>query len=362
MSRPSFYAPRWLLSVLVLGLWLISCTPGFDAVSKINTLRILAVEVDKPYAVPGDTVRFSLTAVDALGDSPRGMQVVWIGGCFNPQGDQYFLCFEQLAEQLQSIMGGGGTPPSSEFFKGDFISSEQSGVPRASTFDLVIPDDIVTSRPRPDTGPYYGISYVFFAACAGTLRPTELQSLGGEVPEFPLECIDDNGQKLGSDSFVIGYTQVYAFEDGRLNASPPIDGLTLDGAAMPDGQGDDIVTVPSCPATSEARRTAGCGEDPVADCTKFTLNAIIADVAEDDPGAFGGDGQQLRETIWVTYFSDGGDLAPAIKLVSDATLGYRPDFTTEWTPPDEPGVYSIWAVVRDQRGGSDIVQRFVRVE
>jgi len=360
MSRPRFYAPRWLLSVLVLALWIVSCTPGFDAVSKINTLRVIAVEVDRPYALPGDTVQFSLTAVDALGDSPRGMQVVWIGGCFNPPADQYFLCFEQLARQLQGAMGGG--TPSSEFFKADFISSEQSGEPRASTFDLAIPDDIVSSRPRPDSGPYYGISYVFFAACAGTLRPTELESLGGEVPEFPLECIDDDGEELGADSFIIGYTQVFAFEDGRLNESPPIDGLTLDGTAMPEGQGDDIPTVPVCPASTEARRTAGCGDDPIADCTKLELNAIIADVAEADPGAFGAEGQQLRETVWVSYFADGGDLDPPIKLVSDATLGYRPDFTTEWTPPDEPGLYTIWAVVRDQRGGSDLVRRFVRVE
>lgn len=361
------WIPRCVLPGLVFALWALSCAPGFDAVSKVNTLRVIALEVDIPYALPGETVRFSLTVADALEDSPRPLQAVWIGGCTNPNGDQYFLCFDQLAAQFQALGGGGGdAPPDPSLLKPDVITPERSGEPRTSFFDLTIPDDIVTRRPVPEDeeAARYGIAFVFFAVCAGTLRPTELVSLGGEVPEIPLECVDDAGVVQGPDSFTVGYTQVYVFEDERRNASPPIEALTLDGAAVEDleADADDLPVVARCDVSAEVRRRAGCGEEPVAACTKYELNAVIPDVAEDEPGAVGAEGQQLRETVWVSYLADGGDLDPSLKLVSDASLGFRDDFTTEWTPPATPGVYTIWAVVRDQRGGSDLVRRFVRVE
>ena len=89
---------------------------------------------------------------------------------------------------------------------------------------------------------------------------------------------------------------------------------------------------------------------------------MIGDISELDPGATDIDGNPAREFIWGTYFSDGGDLSPALSLVSDATKGYQADFDTEWIPPAKPGIYSLWAVARDQRGGSSIIRRFVRVE
>jgi hypothetical protein len=357
----------WLRLLLALGLLSLlfgpSCTPGFDPPSKVSTLRILAVTMDRPYALPGDDVTMRMTVHDGLGDpgvTPRALQVLWIAGCVDPEGDQYFLCFEQLAETFAPL-AQGGIPPA-DVFKLEAVTPEQNGAPDALEFTFTLPDDIVSRRPPPQGSPHYGIAYVFFAACAGQLAPTELVSLGGEVPEFPLQCLDEAGNKLGADSFVIGYTQVYAFADGRENLNPPIDAITIDGAAIP-ADADDAPVVEACPVSEQARRETGCASDrPVDDCTKYQLGAMIGNHAEVDADNLDVDGNPLREVVWVSYFIDGGDLDPSLTLVSDATKGYLEDFDTEWTPPETPGLYSIWAVVRDQRGGSEVMRRFVRVE
>jgi hypothetical protein len=90
----------------------------------------------------------------------------------------------------------------------------------------------------------------------------------------------------------------------------------------------------------------------------------VGDVAESDPDAIDADGNALRETVWVNYFSDAGDFARSVALVSDSATGYIANHGSEWTPPDAPSgtVITLWAVVRDQRGGSSVVRRFVRIE
>ncbi|MEM9694735.1 MAG: hypothetical protein AAGA56_19455 [Myxococcota bacterium] len=386
---------RWWLSALLVLLgtmaWSASCTPGFDPVSKINTLRVLSVTIDEPYIVmdlegsPDDEreVTFRMTVVDTgLNDSggSRPLQILWLGGCHNPLGDQFALCFDEIAAGLEGFNAetfnesGAGLGEATELSSGvvvqaDLASSEISrGVPDAIEFTTVLPEDLIRSRERPSSGPYYGISYVFFAACAGTLAPAPLETPGGgQSFDFPLDCLDAEGNSLGSDSFLIGYTQVYAFEDRRDNENPPIDGIAFrfgdegDFFGIAEGM-TDIPTLPACPVDEDARREAGCGANATEDCQTVQFQALIGDVAEFDAAETDLDGNALRETVWVTYFADGGELEPSLSLVSDAVQGYQSEFETEWIPPDVPGVYSIWAVVRDQRGGSNVVQRFVNVE
>lgn len=361
---------RYLLATLVLIMaWAASCSNTFAPASEIRSLRILALTTDKPYANAGDSITLSMTVHDGLEDAddpdagPRALQIMWLAGCYDPEGDLYFLCFAQLAEQLGALAGASSdNPPDTSLLKITTAAPTSSGVPNAHEFTFTLPDDIVTRRPVPEEGPHYGIAYVFFAACAGTLAPAPLDSLGGQAPEFPVQCLDDQGQALGADSFVPGYTQIYAFADERANSNPAISGLLLDGESMSDNI-DEVAVVAACPLSEEERRVAGCGSKATTDgCTAVKLEAEIGDEAENDPDAFGKDGAALRETVWVSYFSDGGDLDPAIALVSDATEGYIDDHSTSWLPPAEPGLYQLWAVARDQRGGSSVIRRFVRVE
>src|SRR5262249_40406118 len=73
---------------------------------------------------------------------------------------------------------------------------------------------------------------------AGKIGPVP-PSGTGKAGSFPFGCFDPDGNQLGPDSFVPGYTQVYAFEDGRVNANPRV--LDLDIA--PGGALDQMAPI-----------------------------------------------------------------------------------------------------------------------
>ncbi|WP_437970313.1 hypothetical protein WMF04_13890 [Sorangium sp. So ce260] len=351
------------------------CVAGFDPPSLVNGLRVFAVVADveaegeaeegspasSSYAYPGARVTFRIHYQDGLGgpeEGSRPVTVYWFGGCENPIGDDYYGCypaFAELAAKLQEWQELREDDPT-------LPMPALNGVPPGlgETYTITISDDILSGREAPATGgSRYGSAYVFFVACTGELQGVEDQGTG-RAGTFPVACFDADGRRLGPDSFVPGYTQVYVFEDGRTNANPTMLGLTLDGDAM----SEDFAAIPNadrCPIDREERREAGCSaEDPFTACRAYTIDAIIPpDVAEDDPDA---KQQALKEIVWVDYFTDLGDLDGGIKLVSDAADGYLGDHAVKWIPPAEPGVATITAVLRDARGGSSVVQRLVRVK
>ena len=371
--RPMPCAPRWrrlVLGSLALGLFALpSCAAGYDSPSKVSSLRFLALTADHPYALPGQEVALRMTVDDGLGapddpaHAPRDLQILWIGGCFDPAADAFYLCFQQLAEELAAL--GQGTPPPAGLVQVGLLPGSRSGEPDAVEYRLTMPDDIVTRRPAPPSGPHYGIAYVFFAACAGKLAPVDLSTYQGYVPDqgisIPLQCLDAAGNAQGADSFAVGYTQIYVFADGRQNANPPIDGMTFDGADMPEGT-TSIPVVPACALTDAERKAKGCGREGLAACQGYDVNALIGDVAELNTGATDVDGSPLREIVWVDYFADRGDFGDELMLVSDAKTGYQATHDTLWYPPAEPGLVSLWTVARDQRGGSSVIRRFVQVQ
>jgi hypothetical protein len=333
------------------------CAASFDPPARVSTLRVLGITADKPYAAPGDEVTFEMTYFDGFededGSGPRPIQITWLGGCFDPPSDQYFACYEQIAEIVRGITPESPPP--------EGLVSQGIGF---NKFTLKLPEDIISRRPPPDYGPHYGIAYVFFAACAGKVQPV-LPDGTGRAPDFPLGCFDDAGNRLGSESFVPGYTQIYAFADGRSNNNPVIQGLTLNGKEIPGSdEFDKIPTVKVCPLSDEERRTPRCDrEADISDCAAYTLEALIdPSVVEVDPDATAEDGGQLTETLWVSYFSDAGDISPGIKLVNDPVSGFNGELAVTFIPPPEPGITTIWAVLRDARGGSHILTRFIRVE
>lgn len=330
------------------------CVAGFDPPSVVRGLRVFAVVADKPYARPGDTVNFTIHYQDAASDPDEGSRpitIFWLGACENPVGDDYYGCyaqFEELAAQFEHWRPGMPLP-----------SLDGMSIGIGETYSVTLGEDILSSRERPASGPHYGTAYVFFVACAGTIGLVEDQGTG-RAGTFPVGCFDAENRRLGAEGFVPGYTQVYVFDDGRTNANPEIQALTLDGVPLPEDFGD-IPTVPRCPIRAEERREVGCSApDPFTECTTYELDVLVApDAAEPDP-----DSQitPLREILWVDYFADQGDLDASIKLVSDATTGHVDDHAVKWVPPAEPGIATLTAVLRDARGGASVVRRLVRVE
>ncbi len=339
-----------LLAVAIAG-HVSSCAAPFDPQSEIKTVRVLSVDVDKPYARPGDTVTFKLNYYDGRdgGGAFSPIQITWLAGCYNPPGNQYYGCYQPLGELLGQV-ASGELPPGGLVAQG----------PGLDTFSITVPDDIVSSVPEPEVGAHLGLGFVFFTVCAGEVRPV-LQEGSTEAGAFPLGCFDADGNQLGADAFIPGYTQVYAFADERDNGLPVVNAVTWDDAPLAEGE---LATATACPISNEERNKTGCSAPDVeAECTTVTIDVDVPkDIAEVDPDANDQEGNALREVVWVDYFADGGTFDADIKLVSDAQSGVTDDHSTVWTPPEEPGLYSLWAVVRDNRGGSTTVQHYVEVK
>lgn len=328
------------------------CAAGNDPPSKINSLRVLAVTADKPYAAPGETVNFAMDLHDGS-ESGRPIQITWIGGCFDPEGDLYYVCFEDLKKAFNGAAGSAS----------EVTIAQGNGL---TEFSLVLPEDIISRRPPPAAGPHYGIAYVFFMACAGTLQllPEAASGEAGSV-SLPFDCLDESGARLGADRFVPGYTQIYSFADGRRNENPDIGGLLFNGSPAPEGDDEDALPVViTCPLSEDDRRASGCSaDDPFEVCQAYPIDVLVdPNVAEIDPGVTTPEGEALREIVWVGYFADKGDIDGDTALVSGAVEGYHEDHGSRWIPPAEPGIATLWAIARDSRGGTTVLPTRVRVE
>jgi len=346
------------------------CSPGWVSSNLVDGLRVLGVTADKPYAAPGDEVTFQISYVDGY-EEPDGsetdpVQVLWLGGCYNPPGDLYYGCFPQIAGTFQKLgpilqaaleeAQATGQPPKLPPEVTQYIS-------QGDVFRTPVPLDIFSERPAPDGGSKYGVMYVFFAVCAGEIRPVELDP-SGKAGFFPFGCFK-NGQRLPASRFVPGFTQVYAFEDGRLNQNPAAEGISLDGEKIPAT--DEVGEPPKvarCASTPDERRAVGCfAGDPYEGCTEHEIDLIVEPtVAEIDPGEMV-DGKQIFEAVWVDWLAEAGDITGGgISLVSGVTEGYKGEHSTKWIPPDEPGLVRVWGVIRDSRGGATVLERYIQVE
>src|SRR5260221_6994437 len=114
---------------LLLALSAVGCAPHFDSPSKLGSLRVLAVQKDKPYAHPGDTVTLRMLLTDASKSGPRHVNIAWLGGCENPLADAYAGCFADLAK------GGAGS----------FVQNLQLG--QGLEYSLSLSPDIISRRP-----------------------------------------------------------------------------------------------------------------------------------------------------------------------------------------------------------------------
>lgn len=342
------------------------CAAGADPPSKVNALRVLVVTASSPYADPGDAVRFKMEVHNGQrGGGSTPIQIAWFGGCFDPPGDLYYACFEPLAQGIDALLNGG--PVSSDlqiaFGTLDPSAPPDPSKPSIAEFNLSIPEDIISRRPLPQAGPYYGIAYVFFAACAGTLAPVAPTE---GVASLPFGCFDADGNELDADSFVPGYTQIYSFNDGRPNTNPTPDGLLFDGALVKTDDEDPLAmpVVKRCDLSDDERRNPGCSApDPYETCESYGLDVLVGEpIAEPDASSPSPKGGVLDEIVWVDYLADGGDVDGDVKLINGAVEGYHPNHGVRWIPPKEPGIATLWAIVRDNRGGASALKRSVRVE
>ena len=299
----------------VLALALASCGgPGFDPASLVEGVRLLAIRADKPYAAPGDTVSMEVLAFDARSTRPAPMRTFWVPVvCPDPPGDAYYACYPGFGAALSP-----GVDISGSLVEG-------------THFSFQVPDDLITAHPVPASGAPYGVVVVFAMACAGHVQYVQRGS-DTVPPRPPLGCFDEKGAELGPDDSVFAYAQVFSFA-GRTNSNPVLDHLTFAGAPVDPGEG---ITLAPC-----AGKCAGTSLDVV----------VPSSSQEPDPGDLDLNGAALKEEVWVDYYATSGSFGNATSLLYDAHLGKMPSTAVKLQAPSRAGAGTLFAVVRDNRGG-----------
>jgi hypothetical protein len=189
-------------------------------------------------------------------------------------------------------------------------------------------------KPREGSEPY-GLGIVFNILCAGQVQFAERDPSGG-VQQVPVLCADENGQKLPPSDYVIGISRVYAWPD-RVNGNPIIESVTF----------EDKDVVPTAGLTLER-----CTAEKERDCKENKIGVRVSDASwEPNPSDVTRDGE-LREQIWVDYYSDIGKFDEEARLLFDTREGRISDTDATFRAPKDVTDGTLWAVVHDNRGGA----------
>src|SRR5690606_36110932 len=228
--RRVWLAPAALLTILA-SVSTSGCGPELDEISVIEGVRIIGLRQSAPYARPGEEVTLHMLWEDGSLEPPRDVQTFFAFWCVNPPGDLFSECLQQVPEAPPQVTFGGT---------------------RAS---IVLPEDSLRPSSVDPRLPATGVAYVFYGACAGTLRfagaelgPDAAGGAGGagvegqagaaaNWPDFSEDfvgsdllpsCVDAQGRDLGADDFVIGYSSIFIYEDLR-NSHPVVSGFRVAG-------------------------------------------------------------------------------------------------------------------------------------
>ena len=319
-----------------------SCGPaGFDPISKIEGVRVLAASADEPYAKPGDTVTLTIDAVDGRPTSGPGagtssMKIYWLPfTCEDPASDLYYACFASLV----TPSGEGGTSGGAVFPPNlDVTDLLQQG----TKYTFTMPADVIAKHP-PVAGATepYGVVFFFAMACAGRVRTLPIDPAGGNGQTVPIGCFDDQGNQLGPNDYVFTYMRVYAY-DSATNANPEIDGVTFDGQTIDPSQG---VVVSRCDPS-----VGGSCDGHAVNVTVPDSPWELATGAPVEP-----DGTQLHEEIWADYYVTYGDVDSDGKLIFDTRTGRVPGSDNAWLAPSVAGQGRLYIVLHDNRDGASWV-------
>jgi|CZKU01.1.fsa_nt_gi hypothetical protein len=306
--------PFALFAVALVG----ACAKTYTPSNCVQSVRILAIRADAPYASPGATVHLDVLAADGRPSKPAPMTISWIKqACENPPHDNYYECFPSFA---------------GEFKEGADLTSD---LPAGTSFTTQLSADIISSHLGTSGGDLYGLSIVFAMACAGHVEYQP--SLARGTPDgVPFGCFDSSEHQLGPNDFVFSYARIYSFPD-RANANPVIDKLMFGGNTADVDSG---VTVRHCTASS------------VQDCSTTAVDTVVAPSSQElDPGTLDANGNPLKEEIWVDYYVAGTQFVNDTEVLYDPVTGRLTGTEDDLYAPREIGGMQLWAVVHDNRGG-----------
>lgn len=293
--------------------------------SELDSVRILAVRADLPYARPGETVALEALVVDARRERPEPLRTWWFPvPCIDPPGGRYYDCYPALEARYPLGV--------------DLGPQLAAGT---STSVTIPPDALANVTPVPGrVGDPIVTSWTFLVACAGHV---ERIARSGRFAENapPFGCFGADGKQLSPAEGVFGFTRV-SVSATRRNAIPTLKGIVLRGQPIDPVKG---VSIPRC--------DRGFLETLADDCDSLGMATVFDDAdAEVDPENLGADGLPGRETIYSDWYVTIGRFEQERRIERDPFTG-RPEIPDVlFEPWQSPGKGTLWAVLHDNRGGT----------
>jgi hypothetical protein len=281
---------------------------GFEPEYVVDTLRVLGVQADKPFAAPGESVHMTTFAADPLGN---GRPVTWAWGtCLNPGSTQITDC----AIALRTLTLG------------------------TDSFDAVVPADALAGLPGVVPVGEFGI---VFAACAGTITLVRNAATGA-----PVTCTGPSGNAVGREGFVWGGLRVVVVS-GLRNANPAIDKVFIDGTEWAPGFSWPI---------------EACTAKNATDCLPSAQHNLAYTATPNSIETYDiGSGPVAEQLVGWFYVSQGSLAAGYANPDSDdaGAPTSPPTFQVSFAPTlsDQTHPVQLWLVLRDDRGGITFAQR-----
>jgi hypothetical protein len=296
----------------------LGCQSDATPASSLETVRILAVRTDTPYAAPGARVTAEVLGYDGRADQGgRAMRISWLRDlCVAPKDDLVSECYRRMAtryangQELDSLSTPGAL----------------------AAFD--IPADAIAQAPRRPGPTQFATAFVFVAACAGSLRWVGARSTYPD--EVPVGCFDTAGNRLGATDFVFAHARIFVYAD-RTNRNPEIDAVKLDGMAL------------SADAPIEIER---CSKNSLDDCPERKIEVELPDTASeiDQSGAVPG-APPDREQVWASFFATRSKLKNEAVILFDSRRGRLGKAENTIKGPIDAGDVDLFVVTHDNRSG-----------
>src|SRR5688572_10493493 len=191
-------AAAWLAALALSG-----CDAEFDPGTQVDSLRVLAMRADAPFAHPGDTVHLSALSYDPLA---RPIQWAW-AACPSPVGSSV----EDCLAQVRATAAAGELP----------VLALGEGI---DNIDVPIPADALEGIPL--IARSQSLAGIVSVACPGNLEVLSHAASAAPAamdPRIPFRCTDpDSGAELGLHDMVVGVKRLFLRETER-NQNPVID-------------------------------------------------------------------------------------------------------------------------------------------
>ena len=369
-----------LLSLLAL--LAVACNGvSWPSERNVATLRVLGVKAEPASLTPGGHTHLSLLCEDGSrgptsdptcnvtdADADNFIEVAWFAGCNNPPNNDPLKCLNAINVASSALSSTVSQTPASSAFAA------------SPTFELSAAADVLSETVTlSGQAVRFGVSYVFFVACAG-----KLVRLDGVTDRLPVECRDrSTNALLDQTRTVTGYTTIYTY-DVVQNANPnPIHPRISDMGGTPTLT--ELAPVNEC--GTDADCNSGNGDQTLWGC-RVRDSRCLPKVSRCDPAIARScaghcidfqlplssfeaqtiDGNPITsplKSLWVEYYTNAGHVP------DDARFGLSPPATTStpatsscalWQAPqvatDEA---RIWIVVRDDRGGQAWLEQAVVV-